>query len=104
MEVEANAPWTALDTVGDAIEADTRTLGASVAGKEDAGHYVVESAFVSVEASSVPDACRIAESVVAKALATLDLDTHAKALGVYDEEANFFDVRPESGDIANPSH
>ena len=103
MEAGSNGPWDGLDVVGEAIEADARTLGASVDCGETDGRYVLESAFVSVEGRSVSDACGVAESIVSDALASLGLETEAKAVGVFDERGNFVDVRAESADIANPS-
>jgi hypothetical protein len=74
----------ALDALENAVEADQRTLGASVAGEEDGA-----SVFLSVDATSPTDAKAVSDAIVKGALAQLGLETEASALQVYDEEGNF---------------
>jgi hypothetical protein len=76
--------WEALDALVGAVEADSRTKGASVAGEPDGA-----SVYLSIEADSPNDAKALAEEVVLTALQSLKLDAHASALQVYDEDGNY---------------
>jgi hypothetical protein len=76
--------WEALDAVVAAVEADKRTLGASVAGEEGGA-----SIFLSVDADSPPDARAVSEGIVAGALEKLGFETEANARQVYDADGNF---------------
>jgi hypothetical protein len=67
-----------------AVEADERALGASVAGEEDGA-----SVFLSLEAASATDAKAVAELIVAGALERLGLEAEATALQAYDDEGTF---------------
>ena len=75
--------WDALDAVLDAVEADERILGASVAREDDG-----VSVFLSVDAASATDARPVSEAIVEGALAKLGHETAASALQVYDADGN----------------
>jgi hypothetical protein len=78
--------WAALEALVGAVEADSRTLGASVSGEPDGA-----SVYLSVEADAPNDAKALAEEVVAAALKTVNLDARARALQLYDADGNFIE-------------
>jgi hypothetical protein len=81
--------WEALSALVDAVLADERALGASVAGQ---GPAEGASVFLSVDCASADEAKTVCEDVVARALGELELPSAARAAQVYDEQGNFIAV------------
>jgi hypothetical protein len=78
--------WEALDAVVEAVEADNRTLGASVAGGEGG-----VSVYLSVDAESPTSARAVAEEIVTGALQKLGLEAQSSAVQAYDADGSFIE-------------
>ena len=79
----ARGDWAALEALVDAVEADERTSGASVAREDDGA-----SVYMTVDAASAADARIVSETIVEGALARVGRDGEIEALQVYDADGN----------------